>query len=106
MISFSISISHRNFRGIPIGRIYIHHSLVSHSSVISLLPLLHILDEYVYMDGSKRIWFLAPVSLYYRLACQYPNPKFAAYTLYLLRKSTTFFKGLKPPHLHDSDYDD
>ncbi|MCC5652182.1 hypothetical protein LC609_20625 [Nostoc sp. XA013] len=56
-----------------------------------------------YVSG-KVIWFIAPVSEYHRLASFYPHHRRAAYTHYLLNSASTFFKGLKPPHLLDSEY--
>jgi hypothetical protein len=103
IVEFSISTSHSQFEGIPVGRLYVSHSFLTHPLFLSWLPLFHVIGERSYMH-TKCIWFIAPVSLYRRLASQYPNPNFAAYNLYLLRKAATFSKGLKPPYLPHSEY--
>ncbi|MBC5794384.1 hypothetical protein H5968_04270 [Sphaerospermopsis sp. LEGE 00249] len=104
IVEFSIFTRYSKFDGIPVGRLYVSHAFLTHPLFLSWLPSLHVIDEHIYRDGSKRIWFIAPVSFYSYLASQYPNPRFSAYNLYLLRKSATFFRGLKPPHLPDSHY--
>ncbi|MTJ06148.1 MULTISPECIES: hypothetical protein [unclassified Anabaena] len=105
IVEFSIFTRYPKFEGIPVGRLYVSHSFLTHPLFLSWLPLFHVIGERSYIH-TKCIWFIAPVSLYYSLASRYPNPRFAAYTLYLLRNTSTFFRGLKPPHLPDSQYFD
>jgi hypothetical protein len=103
IVEFSIFTRYPKFEGIPVGRLYVSHAFLTHPLFLSWLPSLHIIGQCSYIH-TKCIWFIAPVSFYYYLASQYPNPRFASYNLYLLRKSATFFRGLKPPHLPDSHY--
>ena len=86
IIEFSIFTRYPKFEGIPVGRLYVSHSFLTHPLFLSWRPSLHVIDEHIYRDGSKRIWFIAPVSLYSSLASQYLNPWFASYTLSILKK--------------------
>lgn len=50
--------------GIPLGRIYIPHVWAEQCELSHFYQSIHILDEYSYMNGDKRIYFIAPISLY------------------------------------------
>ncbi|MBS3029804.1 MAG: hypothetical protein HCA25_22830 [Dolichospermum sp. DET50] len=85
IIEFSIFTRYPKFEGIPVGRLYVSHSFLTHPLFLSWLPLFHVIGEHSYMHGIC-IWFIAPVSLYSSLASQYLNPWFASYTLSILKK--------------------
>lgn len=81
--------------GIPLGRIYIPHVFTERCDFSHFYQSIHIVDEYCYMNGDKRIYFIAPISHYRSLATQFPHPKYAANTEYLLTTASTFFKALE-----------
>lgn len=49
--------------GIPVGRIYIPHVWAERCEFSHFYQSIHIVDEYCYMNGDKRIYFIAPISL-------------------------------------------
>lgn len=89
--------------GVPVGRIFVPHSFTRKSTFQRWYRSIRIQRQTVYASGIV-IWFIAPVSVYRSLAFFYPHPVHAAYTHYLLNSASTFFKGLKPPHLSDIEY--
>ena len=89
--------------GFPMGRIFVPYSFTNTLGFIHWYKSVHIYRETFYLTG-KVIYFIAPYTEYCRLASRYPHHRHAAYTQYLLRKASTFFKGLKPPNLHDDEY--
>ncbi|MDZ8067433.1 MAG: hypothetical protein RMY64_17700 [Nostoc sp. DedQUE08] len=91
--------------GIPVGRIFVPYSFTTKPNFLRWYQSVEIRRVTFYVSG-KVIWFIAPVSEYHRLASCYPHHRHAAYTHYLLNSASTFFKGLKPPHLLDSEYID
>ncbi len=87
--------------GIPLGRLYVPCPWTTQLESLGLCKSLHIFEEKLYMNGSKVIWFIAPVSEYRSLAAQFPHPRHFAYTQYLLKAASTFFSRLKPPYAFD-----
>lgn len=81
--------------GIPLGRIYIPHVFTERCEFSHFYQSIHIVDEYCYMNGDKRIYFIAPISVYRSLANLFPHPKYAANTQYFLTTASTFFKVLE-----------
>lgn len=81
--------------GIPVGRIYIPHNWTQRYEFSHFYQFIHIIEEYSYMNGDKRIYFIAPIALYRSLAVQFPHPKYSANTEYLLTTASTFFKALE-----------
>ncbi|AFZ24205.1 hypothetical protein Cylst_1959 [Cylindrospermum stagnale PCC 7417] len=89
--------------GVPVGRIFVPCSFTKKPNFLRWYKSVHIYRVIPYETGLL-VLFIAPVSEYLRFAHSYPHHRHAAYTLYLLRQASTFFKGLKPPHLPDSEY--
>ncbi|MCP6759140.1 MAG: hypothetical protein NHB32_10325 [Fischerella sp. CENA71] len=89
--------------GFPLGRIFIPNSFTNKPEFIHWYKSVIIHREKPYFTG-KVIYFIAPYAEYQRLASQYPHHQYAAYTHYLLTQASTFFRGLKPPYLPDSEY--
>jgi hypothetical protein len=87
--------------GIPLGRLYIPYPRTTQPELLAFCKSVHIFEEKLYMNGSKVIWFLAPVSEYRILAAQFPHARHFAYTQYLLKAASTFFSRLKPPYSFD-----
>lgn len=94
--------THKIF-GVPMGRLFMPHSSIDKYELSNLYKTIYVYEETNYLTG-KLIWFFAPVFEYIRLAHKYPHARHDAYTKYLLRKASTFFRGLKPPGLPDDEY--
>lgn len=89
------SIYMRKVPDIPVGRIYIPHTWTKRYELSHFYKSIHIIEEYSYMNGDKRIYFIAPIALYRSLADQFPHPKYSANTDYLLTTAYTFFEALE-----------
>jgi hypothetical protein len=97
---FSIKI--HKLLGLPLGRLFIPNDCITRS-FLNWSKTVYVYEITNY-HNSKAIWFFASVSEYIRLAEKYPHACDDAYTKYLLRKASTFFRGLKPPGLPDDEY--
>ena len=89
--------------GIPMGRLFVPHFSTNKYELSNLYKTVYVYEETDY-GSAKLICFFAPVFEYIRLAHKYPHARHDAYTKYLLRKASTFFRGLKPPGLPDDEY--
>lgn len=89
--------------GVPMGRLFVPHHYINKCDFWNWYKTIYLYKETDYESG-KLIWFFAPVFEYIRLAHKYPHARHDAYTKYLLRKASTFFRGLKPPGLPDDEY--
>ncbi len=92
--------------GIPLGRIYVRYFWTTKPEFSCLCQSVHIIEERLYGNGDKVIWFVSSSDHYRTLAIQFPHHRHFADTEYLLTASSTFFKNLKlPSHNRFKDLD-
>lgn len=88
----------RKIPGIPLGRIYVRYLWTTKSEFSCLCQSVHLIEETLYNNGDKVIWFVSSIAHYRSLAIQFPHHRHFADTEYLLTAASTFFRNLKLPY--------
>lgn len=85
---------HRFF-GFPVGRFYLPAYFARYPQFQLCCKSVHILEEKLYLNGDKVIWFIASIEEYQRLSGQFPHSTHCQSTKFHLKLLSTLVDLLK-----------
>lgn len=84
------------FFGFPVGRLYLPASFTLLPQFQLWCKSVYILEEKLYLNGDKVIWFIASIEEYHRLAAKFAHHKYCEHTQSRLSLLSTIISLLKP----------